>query len=168
VFIIRPLVANDSLEEITAVLHRAYASLAASGLNYTAADQSVETTRKRFDGGQGFIAIDNEKIIGTIVVQPSKSASPCAYYRHAHIASIHQFGVEPTRQGEGIGRALIATCEQWAHENGFVELALDTAEQATHLIALYAKLGYEQCDFVQWDGKVYRSVVMSKPLRNTS
>jgi GNAT superfamily N-acetyltransferase len=164
VFTIRLLAANDSLEEITAVLHRAYARLAAMGFNYTAADQDVETTRKRFDGGQGFVAIDNEKIVGTIVVQPSKPTSPCAYYRHAHVASIHQFGIEPTRQGAGIGRALIAKCEQWARENGFVEIALDTAEQATHLIALYAKLGYEQRDFVQWEGKVYRSVVMSKSL----
>ena len=42
---------------------------------------------------------------------------------------------------------------------------MDTAEQATHLIELYAKLGYRQVGSVQWTGKVYRSVVLSKRLQ---
>ena len=42
---------------------------------------------------------------------------------------------------------------------------MDTAEQAEHLITLYAGLGYKHVEFVQWSGKVYRSVVLSKALR---
>ena len=42
---------------------------------------------------------------------------------------------------------------------------MDTAEQATHLIELYKGLGYRHVDWVQWTGKVYRSVVLSKSLR---
>jgi GNAT superfamily N-acetyltransferase len=163
-FVIRPLAASDSLAEITTVLHRAYAQLAAMGLNYTAVDQSVEVTRKRFEGGQGYVALQDDRIVATIVIQPTKANSECAYFRKTGVCSIHQFGVEPTMQGAGIGRAMIAACESWALQNRFVEVALDTAEQATHLIALYSKLGYEHRDFVQWDGKVYRSVVMSKRL----
>jgi GNAT superfamily N-acetyltransferase len=163
--VVRPLAATDSLETITALLHRAYAQLAAIGLNYTAVDQKVEVTRKRFDGGQGFVAIKNDALVGTIVVQPSKPQSPCEYYRRDGVASMHQFAVEPALQSDGIGRTLIAACEHWARENGFEEIALDTAEQATHLIALYSRLGYAHCGYVQWDGKVYRSVVMTKRLR---
>ncbi|MGL4231182.1 MAG: GNAT family N-acetyltransferase [Casimicrobium sp.] len=161
---VRALHADDSLETITLLLHRAYARLGAMGLNYTAVDQSVETTRKRFEGGQGFVAIHNGEIVGTVVVQPPKASSPCEYFRHPHVASIHQFAVEPSRQDEGIGRNLLDACEAWALANGFRETALDTAEQATHLIAQYARRGYAQCGHVQWDGKVYRSVVMSKHL----
>ena len=43
---------------------------------------------------------------------------------------------------------------------------MDTAEQATHLITLYASLGYQAVARVQWPGKVYESVVLSKPLRD--
>jgi hypothetical protein len=45
-----------------------------------------------------------------------------------------------------------------------MELAMDTAEQATHLVELYTRLGYRHVGWVQWPGKVYRSVVLSKPV----
>lgn len=50
----------------------------------------------------------------------------------------------------------------------FKELALDTAEQAQHLIALYAGFGYRHVGFVQWPGKVYRSFVLSKALQSVA
>jgi GNAT superfamily N-acetyltransferase len=81
------------------------------------------------------------------------------------VAAIHQFAVEPALQDQGIGRALLAACEQWAVEHGFREVAMDTAEQAHHLVALYSGLGYRPVGFVQWPGKVYRSLVLSKALR---
>lgn len=40
------------------------------------------------------------------------------------------------------------------------------SEPATHLVDLYAKLGYQQVAWVQWPGKVYRSVVLSKRLQS--
>ena len=51
---IRPLLPSDSLEELTALLHAAYASLAAQGWNFTAVDQSVAMTRERLADSQGF------------------------------------------------------------------------------------------------------------------
>ena len=59
---------------------------------------------------------------------------------------------------------LLARAERWAAESGFTELAMDTAEQATHLIELYTRLGYRPVGWVQWQGKVYRSVILSKQL----
>jgi hypothetical protein len=43
-------------------------------------------------------------------------------------------------------------------------MALDTAEQAVHLIELYTRQGYVFVEYVQWQGKSYRSVVMRKAL----
>ena len=49
----------------------------------------------------------------------------------------------------------------------FTELALDTSENATHLIALYEKWGYTQVATHDWrPGVNYLSVVMSKRLEN--
>ena len=161
---IRTLRPHDSLEEITALLHRAYARLGAMGLNYTAVDQSSETTAKRASGGQCFIAELSGELVGTIVVQPTYATNDCEYFTRHGVAAVHQFGVEPKAQGKGLGRALLYACESWARERGYRELAMDTAEQAEHLISFYGSLGYKNVGSVQWQGKVYRSVVLSKAL----
>jgi GNAT superfamily N-acetyltransferase len=161
---VRPLSSSDSIATLTQLLHRAYASLGAMGLNYTAVDQSPEVTAKRIDGGQCYVAEWSGSLAGTIVVKPTYEQNECDYFTKPGVAAVHQFGVEPALQGKGIGRALLATSEQWAVARGFRELAMDTAEQAKHLINLYSRLGYEHVAFVQWPGKVYRSVVLSKVL----
>lgn len=161
---IRPLQPTDSLVDITHLLHRAYARLGAMGLNYTAVNQTPETTAARMAGGQCYVAEIEGQLAGTIVVKPTYAANECEYFTRPGVAAVHQFAVDPTTQGKGIGRALLQACETWASEQGFRELAMDTAEQAQHLIKLYTGLGYAQVGYVQWTGKVYRSVVLSKPL----
>jgi len=162
--IIRLLADSDSIAELTDLLHRAYARLGAMGLNYTAVDQSPAITAKRIAGGHCLVALLDGQLVGSIVVQPTYQQNDCAYFTRPGVAAAHQFAVDPERQGRGIGQGLLAAAEAWAREAGYRELAMDTAEQATHLIALYSKLGYRQVDGVQWPGKVYRSLVLSKTL----
>jgi len=161
---IRRLQSTDSLEQLTALLHRGYAQLGAMGLNYTAVDQTVEVTADRIQGGHCLVALWNGELAGTVLGMPQVLKSECKYYGRPGVASLRQLAVEPSLQGKGVGRALIAACETWARESGFTELALDTAEPATHLVTLYARLGFAQMGTVQWPGKCYRSVVMSKRL----
>jgi len=163
--LIRPLQPGDSLIDLTHLLHRAYARLGAMGLNYTAVDQTPAVTAQRIAGGQCYVAEVNGKLAGSIVVKPTYAQSDCAYFTRPGVAAAHQFAVDPDIQGQGLGRALLQACEAWARDQGFRELAMDTAEQAAHLIKLYAGLGYAHAGFVQWPGKVYRSVVLSKALR---
>lgn len=163
-FSIRQLQDADSLLELTHLLHAAYARLGALGLNYTAVDQSPEVTAERIAGGQCYVAELDGQLVGTIVVKPTYSHNECEYFTRPGVAAVHQFAVAPAQQGQGLGRALLQKCETWATERGFRELAMDTAEQATHLIKLYTRLGYLPVSSVQWTGKVYRSVVLSKRL----
>ena len=156
---------SDSIVELTHLLHRAYSRLGKLGLNYTAVDQSTEVTAKRIHGGTCYVATHANTLVGTILVQPSYSKNECEYFTRPGVAAAHQFAVEPDHQSLGIGRMLLATAESWTRENGFRELAMDTAEKATHLIELYLSLGYRHVDLVQWPGKVYRSVVLSKRLQ---
>jgi ribosomal protein S18 acetylase RimI-like enzyme len=155
---------TDSLEELTALLHRAYAPLGALGLNYTAVDQSVEVTARRIAQRPCFVAVREGRLVGTVVVTPPNPGYPCEHYARPDVAGAHQFAVEPEYQGQGIGRALLRAAEEQARADGYAHLSLDTAEEATHLIELYQRLGYRAVDTVQWWGKVYRSVVLSKPL----
>jgi GNAT superfamily N-acetyltransferase len=167
---VRPLAPSDSLDALTALLHRAYARLGAMGLNFTAVDQSVETTRARFTAGQGFVLDDAGTLAGCVVVagpfdlgrHPGALRSP--WYLRRDVAHLHQLAVDPARQGERLGDRLIAACEAWARAQGFRAIALDTAEPAQHLRARYARLGYTEVDVVQWDGKRYRSLILVKPL----
>lgn len=169
-FALRPLQASDSIEALTALLHRAYAPLGAMGLNYTAVDQSVETTHRRVRGAHCLVAEQGGVIVGTVVVQGPQDAGEtpdaraCAWYLRRDLAHLHQLGVEPSAQGRGIGNALIEACERWAREQGFRAIALDTAMPAMHLRQRYAALGYAEVGDVQWRGKRYRTVIMVKPL----
>jgi len=161
---IRQFQESDSIAELTSLLHRAYARLGNMGLNYTAVDQTPEVTAKRIRGGNCFVVEADSKLVGTIVAQPTYAENECEYFTRPGVAAAHQFAVDPEHQGAGIGRMLLQRAEQWAKDSGFAELAMDTAEQATHLIELYARLGYKHVGWVQWPGKVYRSVVLSKRL----
>ncbi len=161
---IRRLEESDSIELLTDLLHRAYSRLGEMGLNYTAVDQTTGKTRERIKDSACYVAIIDSKIVGTITARPTDALSACVYFKHAHVASAHQFAVTPELQGSGIGRMLIQRAEHWATEKGFAELALDTAEPASHLVEFYGRLGYSKVDEVQWAGKKYRSIVMSKRL----
>jgi len=167
---IRLLAARDSVAGLTALLHRAYAPLASQGLNFAAATQSVEVTQQRAAEGQCFVAERRGRLVGTVTVcgPYDLAAAPwvagVAAFRDRDTAHFHQFAVDPGHQRQGIGRRLVAACERWARERGYKRMALDTAEPATELRALYERLGYVPVAQVQWEGRSYRSVVMEKAL----
>jgi GNAT superfamily N-acetyltransferase len=160
--LIRTLSPTDDFAALTAMIHRAYARLGAMGLNYTAVDQSVETTRRRCATGTCFLAVCGDDYLGTISVTGPDPTHDCTHYKL--LAHAHQFEVDRAAQGSGVGKALMQAAEQWARAQGHDAIAVDTAEQAEHLIRLYQRWGYIAVGHMQWSGKVYRSVVMRKTL----
>jgi len=162
--IIRPIAETDSLEHLTELLHRAYARLAEMGLRFFATHQTVEQTRSRVESGRCFVAELDGRIVGTICLYRRTLEHGPAWYARDGVGYFGQFGVEPAHQGGGIGNLLLEHVERAARAVGLDELALDTAETATHLIEYYARHGYRLVDGVQWKDVNYRSVVMSKTL----
>jgi len=167
---IRKLQPEDSLHALTALLHSAYASLAAQGWNFTAADQSVDLTRKRVSAGQCLVAQMDGRLVGTVTVRGPYHPETDAWclltpwYQRADTAILSQFAVDPAMQGLGLGGRLMDEAEAWAASQGFSHIALDTAKPAGHLQDRYLKSGYAHAGEVQWDGKTYVSVLMVKPL----
>ena len=170
---VRPLAARDSMDALTALLHRAYAPLVARGMNFTASAQAADVTRKRAAEGQCFVAEEAGEVVGTVTVcgpydiESETWSVDAPWYRDPDTAHFHQFAVDPRHQGQGIGRRLVATCEQWARDRGYRWMALDTAVQASELQALYSRLGYAEIGQVQWPGKTYRTVAMRKTLHRS-
>ncbi len=57
---------------------------------------------------------------------------------------IENVAVEPSEQGRGIGRRLMAFAEAEARRQGLPEMRLYTNERFTENLALYARLGYRE------------------------
>ena len=163
---IRPLRPGDSIEQITTLLHRAYAGLAADGFSYVATHQSTEITASRLQSGEPFVALTDNRIVGTITLYTtSNDPDAPAIYLHDGSAYFGQFGIEPSVQGRGIGTAMLRFLEDVAVKKGIETIALDTAEGASRLIAWYQAEGYRIVDHADWSMTNYRSVIMAKALR---
>jgi GNAT superfamily N-acetyltransferase len=154
--------ACDSFDELTSVLHRAFARLGGMGLNCTCVDQPVSVTKARATRGDCYVAACDGRLIGTMTLYAQDRDSPCALYRHLGVASVRQFGVDPAWQNRGVGRLLLALAEHWAATRGDAELALDTPQPAAHLIAFYRGQGFRIENFVRFDGKRYDSAILIK------
>ena len=162
---------GDNLDALTALLHRAYAPLAAAGMNFTAATQTVAMTAQRMHGAHTWVAVQADgTLLGTITAagpfDPNAQgwAHALPWFYRQDVAHFHQYAVDPGCQGQGIGAALLQAAEAWAQAAGHRAMLLDTAEPATALRQRYARAGYVDIASAQWQGKAYRSVVMVKPL----
>jgi len=161
---IRRLSPDDSFAALTDLVHRAYAPLGAAGQNFTAVDQSEETTRDRCGRGTTFVAEEDGRIVGTLTVAGPEATRGYAPFATPTSWHLEQFAVDPALQGKGVGRALVSHAEQFARERAARTMLGDTSERATHLIALYERADYRVVGHLQWPGKTYRSVVMEKHL----
>lgn len=163
--LIHELQGDEPIPVITALLHTAYAPLAARGMRYLATYQDDTTTASRLKSGSSLVAEHEGQIVGVITLRRPQESSPCAWYERREVRTFGQFAVRPDLQRLGLGRRLLGAVEQWAIMEGAEELALDTTAGAAHLIAWYQRLGFRLVQHVSWEDTNYRSVVLSKTLR---
>jgi uncharacterized damage-inducible protein DinB/GNAT superfamily N-acetyltransferase len=164
---IRLLAVRDSLQALTDLLHRAYAPLAARGMNFSAATQSPEVTAQRAAAGQCFVAVRDREIVGTVTVcgpQDAQKELSVPWFSDRNTAHVHQVAVSPAVQRAGIGARLLQRCEAWARENGYGSMVVGAAVGADELVALFRRLGYTEIGQVQEPGRTYRSVVLHKSI----
>jgi len=163
--VLRSLRDDDSIPEITRLLHAAYAPLAAMGLRYTATHQNDEVTLSRLQRGIPFVGELDGQIIATVTLYPAAGPnSSCAWYSEPGVFCFGQFAVHPDLQRFGLGGQMIGILEKETIARSGRELALDTAEPAHHLRQWYEKLGYRFIQYADWSSTNYRSVILSKSL----
>jgi ribosomal protein S18 acetylase RimI-like enzyme len=158
----RYLSPSDDIVAITELLHEAYAPLAASGMRYVASYQEPEVTKRRMAKGETIVATKDGNVDGLVTLASIDATQGSPFYDRPDVASFGQFAVRRSRQRLGIGSTLIRLIEARAAEQGVAELALDTSEDATHLIAFYESRGYRFVEYCQWSMTNYRSMVFAK------
>ncbi len=162
---LRLLAPTDSLQELTDLLHAAYAELAAAGMRFFATHQTVSDTAERAAQGECWVAVSGDRLVGTVTISPPEQTRGCAWYERPEVASFGQLGVDPAFRGQRIGHRLLELASARATAMGARELALDTAEGADRLIALYGSRGFRHVGTADWRPTTnYRSVVMSRAL----
>jgi GNAT superfamily N-acetyltransferase len=155
---------DDSVSELTELLHRAYKQLADMGLRFLATHQDDSITLDRITHGKCYLGLIDDAIISTVTLYPTNETHGTPWYDKEYVAHFGQFGVEPHLQRNGIGDMMMDHVESIAKEDGVNELALDTSEKAGHLIRYYTRRGYRFVEYTQWPEVNYRSVIMTKTL----
>jgi len=90
--------------------------------------------------GDVFVAGDSD-VAGVLVLRPDGDA-----------LMVENVAVDPARQGEGLGRALLTFASDQAAVRGVEELRLYTHELMTSNIDLYERLGWEEYDRLEQHG----------------
>lgn len=161
---IRNWTSDDNVSELTKLLHRSYKSLADMGLRFLATHQDDTVTLDRITRGDCYLGCINDNVIATVTLYGPDQTRGTPWYDREDVAHFGQFGVEPELQRRGIGSLMMDHVETAAREKRIPELALDTSENAVHLIDYYERRGYRFIEFTQWSEVNYRSVIMSKTL----
>ncbi len=121
---IRRLDTNDSLAELTDLLHRGYRQLLEMGLRYTATYQDEQKTASRIAGKECYVGVLNDNLVATITLDPPGTTEGCPYYERRDVSSFYQFCVASELRGQGLGRFLIQFVERRAIQLGATEMAI--------------------------------------------
>ena len=162
--IIRPFdPGHDLRSQITKLLRRAAASVGVAG-NLPVHCQRRERTVHRDTVDEAcFVAVCKGRLAGTLTLRGADPVSACRHFRRPDVATVHRYGVEPTQQRRGIGRALLSFANRWAAAHGYMQLALDAPMNAHRLLDFYHGQGFRLVDTVRFPGCEYESAVLSRP-----
>ena len=140
----------DDRAAVEAIVHAAY-SIYVDRIGKPPGPMLDDYGRLIADGAVSVFAAPDGGLAGVIVLLPASD----------HLL-LDNVAVWPERQGEGIGRRLIAFAESKARRLGYRELRLYTHVTMSENIALYARLGFAETGRGQQAG--YDRVFMTKRL----
>ena len=128
--IVRPAVPADvaDVERLTRAAYRVYVPAIGREPAPMSADHAALV-----DAGEVRVAEVGGRVAGALVTRP-----------HGGALLLESVAVDPSLQGRGIGRALIADAEAQAAELGLEAVELYTNAAMTANLALYPRLGYAE------------------------
>lgn len=160
---VRRFAEGDSVEQLTRLLHRAYADHATAGRVFFASYQSAQDTAYRLGKGECWVEFQGNAMVATVTVA-APFAAPEGYPAPASAGSFWQLAVEPAQRGTGLGQRLLTLAEERIAALGSGQVVIDTSSQATELVGWYRWRGYLPVGKWRWDVTNYDSVVLVKDL----
>ena len=151
------------MEQLTRLLHRAYADHATAGRVFFASYQSAQDTAYRLGKGECWVEFQGNAMVATVTVA-APFAAPEGYPAPASAGSFWQLAVEPAQRGTGLGQRLLTLAEERIAALGSGQVVIDTSSQATELVGWYRWRGYLPVGKWRWDVTNYDSVVLVKDL----
>ena len=110
----------------------------ACGLTRPWNDPRHDLERALAGASSTILAIEAEdRLVGTAMVG-----------HDGHRAWVYYVAVDPALRHQGLGRALMAACEQWALDQGMPKLQFMVRTDNTPVLDFYSQLGYELQDCV--------------------
>ena len=108
-----------------------------------------------------------DSIRHVVVAYEGNEAVSCGAFKEYEpgVAEIKRMFTREAQRGKGLAAAVLAELERWAAENDYREAILETGNQMTAAIALYAKSGYERMPNYGQYADVESSVCMKKMLK---
>jgi GNAT superfamily N-acetyltransferase len=106
---------------------------------------------ERIAAADAFVLEDEGEIAGLLILEADGDR-----------LTVDNVAIEPSRQGKGLGRRLLAYAEERARERGVPELRIYTHQKMTENIELYTRLGYVEYERRTKDGR--DGVFMAKRL----
>jgi GNAT superfamily N-acetyltransferase len=103
------------------------------------------------EAGDAWVGVSGGRVVGVLVIRPN-----------GDVLELENVAVEPSSQGRGYGRALIAFAERQARTLGLPGVSLYTNEAMVENLRLYPRLGFVETGRRVEDG--YRRVFFRKTL----
>ena len=102
------------------------------------ADPSEQTISTYLHVGETYVAVDEEEIIGVIVLLEIASTK----------VEIMNVAVAENQQGKGVGKALIQHAIQTAKHKGMTSIEIGTGNSSIQQLALYQKSGFRMNEII--------------------
>ena len=163
-FVIVPKPDSVSWETIRQVIWQAHADNRVKGIYMRHFQLSAEAIRERIEaeGGQLFVALCGDRVVGTAAVVPRYFKLWCGEGMYAYCCFA---AVLPECRGRGIYRALCQVREDYARSASFRWMLFDVHERNTRLLAISRQKGYRPVGCQFWDD--HYNYLMAKWLTGT-
>lgn len=86
-----------------------------------------------------YVAEENNEILGSCGIYPTEGLPEGC-------AELVKFYVDKKVRGTGIGKELMNRCFQWAMENNYSQLYLESAPELEKAVGMYEKAGFKKLD----------------------
>jgi len=151
---------NISYDQIHEALWAANERNRNDGFILTTSNLSGDQIKARIgEDGKCFVAMDGDRLIGTIAVRFIKKN---AWYAKGKVPDAMLASVIPEYQGKGVNSRLLKTLIEYLKAEGYEMMELDTAESNTHVIEINKHFGFKLVGYKANPGGDHYSVIMVK------